>query len=377
MKKKTLVGTLLIITSILVQAQPFPSDDSLTHRLSLLFIGDIMGHSPQIVSAYDSTTKGYNYEDVFQRVKPVFEGYDIAIANLEVTLAGKPFTGYPQFSSPDELALALKNSGIDILVTANNHSVDRGKKGIIRTVQVLDSIGIPHTGTFLDSIHRDTVSPLIIEKNGIRVALLNYTYGTNGLAVPYPALVNLIDTSLIRFDFTTCKAKGADEVIAFFHWGMEYERSPNPDQKELAAFCHRMGIRIVIGSHPHVIQRMEASLTPDSITSEVTVYSLGNFVSNQRGRYRNGGAVAGLTLRKDSSGISIDDTGYRLVWVYTPVINGRKMFQILPVPLTENQKNLFKEEELTMFDEFVNDTRQLLNSENINFPELTTQSNSE
>lgn len=148
--------------------------------LTLMFVGDVMGHGMQIKSAYNEETDTYQYDDVFSRVSSVFHLADITIANLEVPLAGAPYSGYPQFSSPDELIDGLTNAGVDILVTANNHSVDRGKQGILRTIDVLRDRGIPFAGTYKDIADRDTSYPLIIEQNGIRLALLNCTYGTNG-----------------------------------------------------------------------------------------------------------------------------------------------------------------------------------------------------
>ena len=140
------------------QVQP-PSND----KFSLLFIGDIMGHDEQIWSAENRATHQFNYDDVFKYIKPVLSEADIAIANFEVTLAGPPYTGYPQFSSPADLAVACKNAGIDYLVTANNHAADRGKKGIAGTINRLDSIGIPHTGTFLNSSYRDSTAQLYLQ----------------------------------------------------------------------------------------------------------------------------------------------------------------------------------------------------------------------
>ncbi len=148
-------------------------------------------------SAENRESKTYDYNEVFRYIKPVISEADIAIANFEVTLAGPPYKGYPQFSSPAALAAACRNAGIDYLVTANNHSADRGKNGITGTINRLDSIGIPHTGTFLNKASRDTLQPLLITKNGISLALLNYTYGTNGIKVPDPVIVNMLNKNLI------------------------------------------------------------------------------------------------------------------------------------------------------------------------------------
>ncbi|HMR58129.1 MAG TPA: CapA family protein, partial [Cyclobacteriaceae bacterium] len=169
-----------------------------TTRLSLFFAGDIMQHDSNIAAAYNPVTKKYDYSACFEYVAPIIRSADLAIGNLELTLAGAPYKGYPQFSAPDALATELKKSGFDVLVTANNHSLDRRRKGLERTLKVLDSLQIIHTGTFNDSSARAQTYPLIIEKNGFKLSLLNYTYGTNGIPVTKPNIVNLIDTIQIK-----------------------------------------------------------------------------------------------------------------------------------------------------------------------------------
>src|SRR5262245_25995021 len=189
-----------------------------TTRLSLLFLGDIMQHDSQISDAWDPAIKKHNYNPCFQFVKRYTQAVDLAIGNLELTLAGPPYKGYPQFSAPDELLLALKDMGMDILVTANNHCVDTGQKGLERTIQMLDSLGIPHTGTFVDEVSRLNDHPLMIEKNGFRLALLNYTFSTNGLPVTAPNMVNRIDTASMRKDLEQTRMKNPDAIIVFTHW---------------------------------------------------------------------------------------------------------------------------------------------------------------
>lgn len=347
-----------------------PANTDSTKSLTLMLIGDIMGHGSQIRAAFDETTQTYSYDSVFTRMKPVFELADVTIANLEVTLAGEPFSGYPQFSSPDALADGIKNAGIDILVTANNHSVDRGKDGITRTIDVLNKKNIPFAGTYKDSVHRDSIYPLVIEQNGFRIALLNYTYGTNGIPVPHPTIVNLIDTGLIRQDFEKALEKKVDEVVAFMHWGLEYKLSPSVEQMKLTRFMQNLGIRIVIGSHPHVLQRMEASYDTDSTEGRVAVYSLGNFVSNQRNRYRNGGAVTIIRLEKRGQNVEITNTGYFLAWVHKPEKKGKKVFQVLPVSVYEQIPEYFSFSDEKLFAEFATDSRKMLGWENYNFPEV-------
>src|SRR5690606_7691852 len=199
----------------------------------------------------------YDYGPCFQYIKPYTLSADLAVGNLEVTLAGKPYKGYPQFSAPDELLVALKDMGMDVIVTANNHSVDRGKGGLERTIALLDSFGIAHTGTFRDQEEKEKNYPLLVEKHGFKIAFLNYTYGTNGLPVRAPNIVNMIDTAAIRRDIEKARTLDPDAIIVLPHWGIEYQSLPSRSQRELTEWCFRHGAMLVIGSHPHVVQPME------------------------------------------------------------------------------------------------------------------------
>lgn len=200
---------------------PVTAPDSVT--LTLIFAGDIMQHGPQIEAAWSEHDTTYNYHPCFSYVKPLVSSFDLAVANLEVTLAGAPYTGYPQFSAPDELAVAARDAGFDVLATANNHSCDRGNNGLIRTLHVLDSLGIARTGTFGDSIDYHKHHPLTLTKNNITFTLFNYTYGTNGLPFYPPAIVNITDTSQIISDLAAVDKEKTDFIIVFFHWGNEYQ----------------------------------------------------------------------------------------------------------------------------------------------------------
>lgn len=259
-----------------------------TARLKLVFAGDIMGHDEQINGAWNAGVSSYDYEPTFRFVKPYIEQADIAIANLEVTLAGPPYTGYPQFSSPDALAIAARDAGFDVFIQANNHALDRGRKGFNRTLRILDSLGIIHTGTFPDSAGCALNYPLILEKNKIRIALLNYTYGTNGIVIPKPSIINRIDTSQIRIDLEKAALANPDFTMVTIHWGEEYQRFENPAQQKLASFILSKGADAIIGSHPHVVQPVKWYSPQDSTRDHVVVYSQGNFVSNQRAQYKDG-----------------------------------------------------------------------------------------
>ena len=314
----------LLFFVIIFSVSPFlVGQDSTT--LSLVFIGDVMGHDTQINSAYNPETGEYDYQNCFKYVSNIFEDADFAIANLEVTLAGPPFKGYPQFSSPDALAVALQDAGVDAVVTANNHCIDRRKQGLERTIDVLDSLGIPHTGTFKNYKEKENNRAMILEQNGIKVAVLNYTYGTNGIPVSKPNIVNFLDKEVIVKDIQETRRLNPDKIIAFVHWGLEYQTLPNDAQKEINQLFRNNGVDVVIGSHPHVLQPIEFR------EDHFVVYSLGNFVSNQRTAPCDGGGVVRVELTKRSGVTEVSDAGYYLTWVYTPVIENKKEFYVLPV----------------------------------------------
>ena len=364
-----LVIYLLISFSIRVFCQ---SDiaDSTSGRLTFLFVGDILGHDTQINAAYNASEDSYNYDEYFEYLKPVIRDADFTIANLEVTLGGEPYKGYPKFSSPDELAADCRNAGINVLVTANNHCCDRGKKGIIRTINALDLMDISHTGTFKDTSDRILNYPLILEKNGIKVDLLNYTYGTNGIPVPSGVVVNLINKQRIEKDIFDSKKKKVDKIIVFFHWGKEYKSTPDDKQIDLAEFCFSRGVDIVIGSHPHVVQKMEWFKEGDNSGERLIAWSLGNFVSNQRKSKTDGGALIKFTLSKRDNLTQITETGYYLTWVYKTILKNKTCFQILPVSQFEYKPDFFLSK--AYFDKmqiFIHESRELFSKQNINVPE--------
>jgi poly-gamma-glutamate capsule biosynthesis protein CapA/YwtB (metallophosphatase superfamily) len=343
-------------------------------EISLLFLGDIMQHDLQIESAYIPETGKYDFSSQFKHVKPIFDTTDIVVGNLEVTLGGPPYKGYPRFSSPDELAHAIKNAGIMYLGTANNHMYDKGKTGFERTLKMLDSLGLRRTGCFLNEEDKKKNHPMIIEKKGFKIALYNYTYGMNGFEAQAPNIVNRLNINEIKADLTHANSEEYDAVIVFFHWGKEYERYPNNDQINLANICFENGADIVIGSHPHVIQRMEhkSYTTVSGKNKDVLVaYSLGNFVSNYgTWRYCDGGTMIRFTLRiEDDEKLKIIKPNYHLIWVYRePRGSKLKNYYVLPISEFEKSNNL-KEADLKQMNIFIKDSRDLYNSENINVPE--------
>ncbi len=295
------------------------SHDSLTvtpdsSSALLIFAGDVMGHEPQITAARKSDGN-YDYVPNYRFVQNYIRNADWAMANLEVTLAGPPYTGYPTFSSPDALAAALKEAGFDVLQTANNHTCDKGLRGVIRTLDVLDSLGFDRLGSYRNTEEREAMYPYMKSVNGIQIAYLNYTYGTNGIAVPKGTVVNLIDTSVIRKDLEKAKSLNPDFIIATYHWGLEYQRTESADQRLIAEFSALHGADLIIGGHPHVVQPIRKVYAGDR-DSVWVVYSLGNYISNQRDRYKNGGITAEVKLVKKKGKTSIEHLHFLPVYVH-------------------------------------------------------------
>lgn len=366
MKNFLLYIGLFLTVSAIGQAKK----DSVNEELSLLFIGDIMGHGPQITSAKQSDGT-YDYHDCFKYIDDVIADADYTIGNLEVTLAGPPYKGYPQFSSPDALAVACRDAGMDILVTSNNHTCDRGGDGICRTVNMLDSLNIMHTGSFLNEEDRKCDHPLIIEKDCFRIAILNYTYGTNGLPYPEPTIVNMLDKDLIKADMEKAKSMNVDKIIVVTHWGSEYQLQPVQYQIDFGKYIFEQGADVIIGSHPHVLEKMVWEKAENNNgKEELIVYSLGNFVSNQRKRYTDGGAMFKMTFAKEGDNCFIKDAGYILTWVHTPLVEGKKKYYILPAAKYESDSTFFKKpEDFEKMSLFINDSRKLFDDENKNVPE--------
>lgn len=308
--------------------------------LTLMFIGDVMSHMPQVTAAQQEDGT-YDYAPCYRFLAPYIASADICIANMEVPLAGAPYSGYPQFSCPDNMMSQLYEAGVDVFLTSNNHTCDKGAKGIRRTIQVMDSLGIPHVGTYLDSVDFQQRNPLMVEKNGFRIAILNYTYGTNGIPAPNPFIVNLLDSACIAHDVARARELKADYIIVMPHWGIEYERHQNKKQMGYANYMYDCGADMVIGGHPHVVQPITLENKNQlGVPQRITAYSLGNFVSNQRKRYTDGGIIVQCQLVRDTTGIiQITHYEYLPYWVYRGVCQGKFQYHILPAKhAVENNK---------------------------------------
>ena len=316
-------------------------------RVRIVALGDLMQHTPQLTAAR-TPRGGYDYTRSFRHVARLTRQADLAIVNLETTLSEEgPYTGYPCFRSPAAVADAMRDMQIDLAVMANNHCCDRGGAGIRATTRILDSRGIPRTGVFRDSTDMRLNNIQYITRNGITFAVINYTYGTNGLPVPDGCIVNRIDTAVMARDIAAIDRNRADCIIAFMHWGNEYQRHPDATQRAAADFLRRHGVDIIIGSHPHVIQSAECDRR-----NGVTIYSLGNFVSNQRKRYCDGGIAATIDVELSDDGRLSYSLHVTPLWVHTPD------YAILPPEVADTMHMAPPDRQ--RYELFIDDTRQLL-----------------
>lgn len=267
--------------------------------VKMAVVGDIMVHDYQYNEAYDPATGEYDFMHNFQDMKKYFQGNDLVIGNLELTFGGpeRPYASFPCFNTPDSFLDAVKDAGFNLLTTANNHSMDTGKAGLIRTLDRLDAYGIEHFGTYRSQEERDTI--FYKDVNGIRFAFLSYTYGTNGIPVPEEYLVNRIDENIMVTDIQEAR-KHADVVVVMPHMGNEYESYPRDIFVSWADLMFEAGADIVLASHPHVLQKMEyRKLNHGNGEHDgFIIYSLGNFISSQTTPPRNASIVLHLTVEQ-------------------------------------------------------------------------------
>ena len=326
--------------------RPLPPPEP--HCVRLLFAGDLMQHMPQVSAARRSDGR-YDYRESFRHVARYFREADLAIVNLETTLSDEgPYSGYPCFRSPSAVADAMRDMNIDLAVMANNHCCDGGAEGIRTTLRTLDRAGIGRTGVFADSCDLRRHHPLRLRAGEVEVALLDYTYGTNGIPVPRGALVNRIDTAAMRRDLHRARSEGADVVAVCIHWGEEYARRENAAQRRTAAWLRRHGADLVIGSHPHVVQPYRAD------SAGAVFYSLGNFVSNQRRRYCDGGIVAVIDVVCRDGQRPLFRAGTVPVWVLLPG------YRVLPGPVADTLR--MSPAARRAYERFAADTHEILSA---------------
>ena len=359
----------LIDTDLMVGAtegtteEPATEPDPVPYIVSTAKIGsagDILIHKPILEGA--KSGENYNFDKLFSYVRDTTESYDYFVLNLETTLAGndgRSYTTYPCFNSPDSLLDSLALMGTDCLLTANNHSYDTGEWGFLRTVETVEAAGFDHTGTYADLSEKRYI---IEEVNGISFGFICYAYETEYDSTTVKALngipMNKNTSPLINsFDYDhldtfyadieeqleNMRNDGAEVITAYMHWGDEYKTSPNSWQKKMSQKLCDMGVDVIVGGHPHVVEPVELITSTDGESKTVCIYSVGNFVSNQRrevmGRYNSGhtedGAIFEMTFSKYSDGsVYFESVGVTPTWVHLYKENGKQVHSV--VPLSDN-----------------------------------------
>lgn len=324
--------------NIQTQESEKPTPKSTT--INMAFTGDIMCHNTIYNDAYNASTQTYDFSYIFENIKYYIQTADIAVGNLETTFAGsaKGYSSYPTFNTPESLAFNLKKVGFDVLSTANNHCYDSGYKGIESTINYLDEADISHTGTYKSEEDQNKI--LLKNVKGMQIAFLSFTYGTNGITVPSDKTysVNLIDKELILKQLSLAKEQNPDLICVSMHWGIEYQTSPNSEQKELTDLLFQNGADIIIGNHPHVLQSMEKreiTLEDGSTKDVFVVYSLGNFLADQTKTYTRNSVILNLNITKDVEGkISINSATYTPIYTYKNKASSSRKFKIIDLENT-------------------------------------------
>ncbi len=310
---------------------------------TLAVCGDAMSHMPVTNDAWNG--ERYDYARIMAGAGPWVEAADYAVVNLETTLSGgPPYSGYPAFNSPDDMAHDLKALGFDLCLTANNHSLDRGFSGLSRTLDVLDEVGLRHVGSSRtqEEFDRNTV---VADVGGVSVAFLGYTYGTNGIPLPkqHPYALNVFNTDYLTTlskpdrdrlagDLEAARALDTDLIAVMIHWGLEYRLTQNRYQEELADFLFEHGADIILGGHSHVPQPMELRTLPDGRQGFVC-YSLGNFISSQTKPDTDVTAVLTLELTRDNETgeARVTDYAYRPMYMLHRPEGTSPRFELLDI----------------------------------------------
>lgn len=333
-----------------------PPPPHITSTATIRSAGDVLIHIPIFNAA--KTADGYNFDNIFTYTDSLIEDSDYFVANLETVLAGsgKPYSGFPRFNSPDAIADALKKAGVDCLLTANNHTFDKNYDGVIRTQKVLKEKGFAYTGTRQSE---EDKKYLIAKVNDINFGIVCYTFETpssggkslNGISVDgktAPLINSFKPSNLAPFyddlssQMKKMKKKGAEVITVYLHWGEEYQLTQNAKQKEIAQKLCDMGVDVIIGGHPHVVQPVDLLTSTDKKHKTVCVYSLGNVLSNQRRAYMGlktghteDGLVFEMTFSKYSDGKVVFESVKSIpTWVHVYSQGGRKVYNI--VPLSKN-----------------------------------------
>ena len=310
-------------------------------NIKMAVIGDIMCHNSQYKDAYDSKNNTYDFSYVFSDIKEYISSADIAIGNLETTFAGKErgYSNYPRFNTPEQLATNLKDFGIDVVSTANNHCMDTNYTGLVSTLKYLDEAGISHTGTNETEEQQNQI--LVKDVNGVKIAFLSFTYGTNGITIPVDKsfAVNLIDEDLILKQIKLAKEQNPDLICVSMHWGIEYQLKQNQEQEKLKDLLFNNSVDIILGSHPHVLQPMknETITLDDGSTKDCfVIYSLGNFMSGQTKENTRSSVILNIDITKsgETGKTKLNKVEYIPIYMYkSPTVRVHK-YKILDIEKT-------------------------------------------
>ena len=328
--------------------------------VTIFAMGDIMSHGLQMKNAWQLYCKAhpgasrqdprhYDYSTFFKHVEDRIAGADLAVGNLEFPMAGPPFSGYPAFSAPDSYPYYIAGTGFDVLLTANNHIFDKGKEGVERTIRIYDElesrVDAVYTGIAMDAVQDTLRNPLMVQVRGLSVAIINFTYGTNsGIGASWPK-VNRMDRKEIASAIGRARRRGADVILAFPHWGNEYQPRHSAYQEELAVWLARSGVDAIIGSHPHVVQdRSVLEVDRDGVPRKVpVVYSLGNAVSNQNDLPARLEACVVLKVVFGRSGVEvIPETEVSFLWCTKPGML-EDGYAVVPVAPFKGKKELWRD----------------------------------
>ncbi|KUO60467.1 MAG: capsule biosynthesis protein CapA [Gracilibacter sp. BRH_c7a] len=335
-------------------------------NIKLTFLGDIMCHPTQYEAA--KTPDGYDFSPSFEDIKEYTSKADLTLANLETALAGKEkiYSGYPSFNTPEQLAYAIKDTlGVDVVSTANNHSLDRHYSGLCNTIDFLDNSGLKHTGTF--KTEEESKEILITDVKGLKIAFLSYTYGTNGVKLPQdkPFAVNYINRDKILLDAQKARELGSHLIVASLHWGEEYSHTPSEQQVSLANWIfENTEVDIISGNHVHAVQPIEfINVSKDNISHDregLVVYAQGNFFSNQQTKSANRGIITDIDLKFNpiDNDVSIENVYYTPIWIDETVGSGPQTYRVLNVDsalrnFLQSQDELLDENDYNKMLEFV------------------------
>ncbi|UOQ95380.1 CapA family protein [Halobacillus shinanisalinarum] len=312
----------------------------LPSEISVSAIGDVLIHDRVYNDA--KTSNGYDFMPMLKQVKPYLEDTTITMANQETMVGGEELglSGYPSFNTPKEMGDNLKQLGVDVVTLANNHSLDKGARGIRSAIEHWETIGMMYTGVYKSK--EDSENIRVYEtKQGIDIAFLSYTYGTNGISVPESEsyLVNLIDKREMKQDIAQAK-EISDAVILSLHFGKQYEPMPNERQKKLVQFTADLGVDVVIGHHPHVLQPIEW-VEGKQGNKMLAVYSLGNFFSGQDAFKKRIGGIIKFNIVKDQNNVQVKDPRFLLTYVTS---SGAHNYEVIPMhKLTPTQLKNYKQ----------------------------------